>query len=397
MRKNIIGIVSIVIVLAACAPAIDKTPIPVITAISEMIPPENTVTPEILPPTSAPTPLPPIILPNPEPIHAGMLLEKDNGLFEVLIPEGLDKNHPAMPTYIWEHLQPNVNPGLAAIVIEFDMPGTVEKWHGDLFGYDRGFFVSLQNLETIPIQPLYINPEHLEPSVFDLKDIDREALLLLPELMVDLSHFSVNMDDHYIVRIPYEQLLGGAKDLTLQFLPGTVFGNLRVNLEHDGSLDQGILTALMEDVPRPQYDVNEIHQDWWEGGVDRNNSQEGFIEIIDSNRWINQGIKEYRVNPDGSVNIPVSEYDLGEYANEITGEFTVIPEGLLPILIKLEEQEYIIADNPEEHREDQQQIKEDRAAVVTFIMKNMIDPETGLIRGIWDNDQGQLVAENRRV
>ena len=41
------------------------------------------------------------------------------------------------------------------------------------------------------------------------------------------------------------------------------------------------------------------------------------------------------INPDGSVNMPVSFYDLGEYANEVKGKYAVVPEGLVPAFATL--------------------------------------------------------------
>jgi hypothetical protein len=79
----------------------------------------------------------------------------------------------------------------------------------------------------------------------------------------------------------------------------------------------------------------------------------------------------------------VSVYDLGEYADEVQGEYVVVPEGLVAALFVLQQDSAITYSY------------EDRRAVVELALR-MID-ENGQFAGIYDISQGKIVATDRKV
>ncbi|MBG0788092.1 MAG: hypothetical protein H0S79_23650, partial [Anaerolineaceae bacterium] len=85
----------------------------------------------------------------PEPVNSDLLGINADGTISVFLDdENLsDRNHPAMPSYIW-HLNANLE-GLDTIVVEFDLIDTVDPNDLYFYGYDRGFFIGLHNLDDV--------------------------------------------------------------------------------------------------------------------------------------------------------------------------------------------------------------------------------------------------------
>ena len=107
--------------------------------------------PEPTPTMSGPTPVPNewVELPVTEAENAELLIENADGSLSVILDEENldDRHHPAMPSYIW-NLNAEVE-GIDAIVVAFDLIDTVEPDDLYFYGYDRGFFVGLHNLDDV--------------------------------------------------------------------------------------------------------------------------------------------------------------------------------------------------------------------------------------------------------
>ncbi|MBI9044647.1 MAG: hypothetical protein JEZ06_09190 [Anaerolineaceae bacterium] len=411
MKRSIFAIY-IILLLTACttSPQADnlqdttlipsETPANTATA-AESIPPEPTFTasPTVIP---SPTPVPVISVLGemdiPQPTRADMLTKLEPGIFEVTLEGDIWQNHPDMPAFIWKNLQPDI-PGLHEIILEFDLIETTPKWDDGWFGYERGYFLSLDNY-------------YKEGVASDVNGWSFDYHLLA----INLDRYTEKQDNHIVSKIPVTQLRGGARDLVLQFLPGTTFGNLRVYVTHDGRGTESSLQMLQEDKTYAQTALQEIYPDWWDsfGGCDdptdmyscmRQTIYEGFGDewnetldgprehdhmgqILSSFWWVQQSLRSYMINADGSVNIPVADYDLGHYANEIDGDFAVIPDGLIFPLIRI--QYDILGD-------DMEYINNAKEVLVDFLLTEMMNPDTGLIQGIWDIQQNKLVAVDRRT
>jgi len=100
-------------------------------------------------------------------------------------------------------------------------------------------------------------------------------------------------------------------------------------------------------------------------------------EMVYGQDIVNQGLV---INPDGSINMPVSMYDLGEYADEVQGKYAVVPEGLVSVFMTLTMDNFSNAQ---------------RRQVIDFTL-SMID-ENGQFAGIYDISQGKMVATDRKV
>ena len=108
------------------------------------------------------------------------------------------------------------------------------------------------------------------------------------------------------------------------------------------------------------------------------------IDFIQAhNDWSPGVIAHGLINPDGTTNMYLADYNLEVFEDEIVGEYGIVPEGIMATIIAVDD------------NEDDPSFSRNRTALVKFVLNNMVDPETGLIYGIWDNEQGKLVATDR--
>ena len=346
-------------------------------------------------PKSGPTPVPQewVELPVPEAENAELLIKNaDDSLSVFLDEENLDdRHHPAMPGYIWP-LNAKVE-GIVSIVVEFDLIDTVDSDDLYFYGYDRGYFIGLHNLDDVSDVLFYftMNTNEWDITMIDddpgkLSHLTAENKLYYPELAEDLSRYTTSdVSGHYVVNIPYEQFNGGASDLVLQFLPGATYANVRIYVDGDESFDAAKLEELTaEKAPILVEDFNDLTS--WMGAEAQ--SLEGMIwrdvtaQIATLSKWSPNVISDGLINTDGTANMYLADYDLEGYEDEIIGDFGVVPEGIMALIMAVDDSDFL-------------SFSRNRTALVTFVLDNMVDPETGLIYGVWDNAQGALFATDR--
>ena len=349
--------------------------------------------PELTQPEPTPDQPEPVQIAVPEPINRYLLIENTDGSLSVTLEdkEISDRHHPLMPSYIWS-LNAKVE-GINYIVVEFDLLDTVEPDDFYYFGYDRGFFIGLHNLDDVSDVLFYYTTNSNEWDITridedpgKLSHLTAENKLYYPELAVDMSKYADNDGSgHYRVPIPYEQFKGGARELVLQFLPGATYANLHVYAEGNENIDPERIEELLSgQTPVEMVDFNDLTSDWWEANV----GLEGWMrkdisDFVNTNYpWAGDVIMDGLINPDGTTNMYLKGYDLGEYADEIIGEYGVVPEGITAIQAALNSA-YV------------RELRRNRTNMTQFVLDNMVDPETGLIYGVWDNEQGKLVATDR--
>lgn len=321
------------------------------------------------------------------------LIDKGNEVYYVELPdEGVD--YPNMPTYTW-YINGTESDIVRGIVLEFDLIDTVAPLDNEYFGYDRGYFVTLHNFETIPLTPSWRKDS--ENDLAKYGDTNRAAMILMPELGVDMQKFAttdINSDGvtHVKIVIPNSQFQTASKDLALQFLPGTTFGNLAAYAQ-GYELTQDIVDKILQTIDYDSFDHEEIKNEMLRNfNAKQSKVESRFLiqdqdlnttalgNMVEATRF-NQGLY---VNPDGSVNMHVSFYDLEEYKDEVQGEYVVVPEGLISAFFVLNQENGAIRYS-----------YEDKRAVVEFALR-MID-ENGQFAGIYDISQGKIVATNRKV
>ncbi|MBG0788236.1 MAG: hypothetical protein H0S79_24370, partial [Anaerolineaceae bacterium] len=220
-----------------------------------------------------------------------------------------------------------------------------------------------------------------------LSHLTAENKLYYPELAEDLSRYTTSDGNgHYVVSIPYEQFNGGASDLVLQFLPGATYANVRIYVDGNESFDDERLDELTaEQAPVEIEDFNDLIGYLWGDRV----SVDGMMrsDVIDQlkteNGWSEKTISDALINEDGTTNMYLADYDLEGYEDEIVGEYGVVPEDVMAIIVAVN------------NNWDDPSFSQNRTALVNFVLDNMVDPETGLIYGVWDNEQGKLVATDR--
>jgi hypothetical protein len=343
--------------LSGCAGPSNQTSMPVttdnqVTAISPTIELGMTITP---------SPEPPITLPVAEILFVDRLSDNGDDTYSVNFPsEEFDSAHPPMVYYIWQ-INPNVDADLEQVVVQFTISHTAAE---DIPGYERGFFPWLHNLSTININ----SPV---PESTDLT-MDRNTILRYPEFGELLDRYITVENGTYMLAIPYEQFLGGRTSLVLGFLPGTTFSMPEVSVAGSEIFAESILDELGVEQSIPMYNVEPVVRQFWDGSFEVTNDFARFNGWI-KNEWSPLFENAYQ---NGIFYMPVSDYldVLGSYAEEIDGTYAVIPDGL-PLAL------HVINDSYSK----------------TFLMAHMVDPETGLIHGIWDIEQNQLVASDRTV
>jgi hypothetical protein len=348
------------------------------------------------PPKFGPTPVPQewVELPVPGAENAELLIKNADGSLSVFLDEENldDRHHPAMPSYIW-NLNANVE-GIDAIVVAFDLIDTVEPDDLYFYGYDRGFFVGLHNLDDVSDVLFYYsrNSNEWDATRIDedpgkLSHLTAENKLYYPELGEDLSRYTTSDGNgNYVVRIPYEQFNGGASDLVLQFLPGAIYDNVRIYADGSGGFGVGQLDELISEQPPVEVeDFNDLISGMGSEGVSVDGMMRGdVIDFIRSyNDWSPNVIANGLINPDGTTNMYLADYDLEGYEDEIVGEYGIVPEGIMATIIAVDD------------NEDDLSFGRNRTKFVNFVLDHMVDPETGLIYGIWDNEQGALAAADR--
>ncbi len=314
----------------------------------------------------------------------------EEGVFHVNFEEDMPSEHtlrndrPAMPAYIW-YFNGTERESVESITIEFDLIETIAPLDPVTFGYSRGFFIGIHNFDTIPIMPPWANNQNIEAfRIFSEQrggDTDRDKFLEFPELAVSMQKYVERDGNHIRMVIPYSEFSNASKSLTLQFLPGTTFGNLTAQLFCDEGLDidkitrlvENIETDLFHEVVLPLINVDESNMI----PASMAESQDHINDMIYGQKIINQGLV---INSDGSINMPVSMFDLGEYANEVQGKYATVPDGLVSVFMTLTMDRFT---------------KAERRQVIDFTL-NLID-ENGQFAGIYDISQEKMVATDRKV
>ena len=315
--------------------------------------------------------------------------------FDPAKDNNLQLNRPNMPTYTW-YINGDAADTISEVVIEFDILDAVRSLHCEYFGYDRAYFITLHHFETIPVTPPWATEEVFVNSseFFERGDTTRETMIEYPELGEDLQKYVVRTGEHVRIAIPYAEFQSTAKDLTLQFLPGTTFANLTVNLWGTQGLDKETIQQISIPAEIPERDLfNDVISPITHlsagafipiEAVNKNSAigDITFRGVNDETALANIYKDLLELNEDGSVNMPVVFYDLDEYSDEIKGKYAVIPEGLVSALT--------IMSHPDFYTHSKQR------KLADFIFENMVD-ETGQFYGVFDIEQGKLVAKERKV
>lgn len=293
----------------------------------------------------------------------------------------LQLDNPDMPTFAW-YINGSNTDKIAQAVIEFDLLETIHPLHPAFFDYDKGYFITLHHAQNIKRAPEGMGGQ-LDG---DIVPVD------MPELGEDLRKYAKQDGAHVTITIPYLEFQGAAKDLTLQFLPGTTFANLSADLWGSDELNETTASEVTQKIDRPKHDLlNEVLSLLHEpnDGQRVPNGREAILNEVGS-RIGGGELAGLVVNPDGSVNMPVAFYDLGEYAGEVKGKYAVVPEGLVPAFSTLSSGSY--NSNLQGDMELQKQYKRNLA---DFAFENLMD-ETGQFYGVYDIEQGKTVATGRK-
>lgn len=288
---------------------------------------------------------------------------------------------PVTPAYLW-NIQHAPNTDIDNVVIEFDIHATASD---EIPGYDRGVFVGLYNLSPLAQDNLH--------SDYDAVALDRDEILrgfLSQEDMLYADHQGTQLRDfvtitqgedgvlHYRIVIPYAQFAGAKNSLAFQPLPGTVFTEPRVTVETNGDTPtDAILNTINEGYEAPDPDHN---YDWAiEERIDHvvPGAIDPFIHM--SERRTLPLVEESAI-----YMMPAVDYGLEDVA---AGDYVLAPEGMLA---SLSANKFWNDINNTVYRGDENLI---------FMMNNMLDPETGLVHGVWDfsanGGQGALIETDR--
>ncbi len=295
----------------------------------------------------------------------------------------LQLDRPNMPAYTW-YLNGTQADTVREVVIEFDLIETVPSLHGEYYGFDRAFFVNLHNFDTIPLMPPWPDEAAYSSHLLVFSDTDRGVIMSLPELGVDLRQYAQWDGNHVTITVPYSEFQGASKNLTLQFLPGTTFGNLSVKVWGAEGLNSGTIDEISQAVEYPERDL--LHDEIVpifpvpESEMIQIPAGRPMVEdMVFGQQAPREGLV---INPDGSINMPVVFYDLGEYENEVQGRYAVVPEGLVSVFTTLGASALFDAGQQRQ--------------VVDFVFEHMID-ENGQFTGVYDIEQGKMVAAERKV
>ena len=337
-------------------------------------------------PVPEPTPIPELTnieLPVDIPLNSRILNDTETeGVYSVALPAD-EENRTNLPTYIW-YINGNYADAIDEVVLEFDVFDTVRPLDGKYFGYDQAFYIVLHNFDTIPALP----PWPVDYISFKRDDIDINVMIRTPELGVDLKKYAVWEGVHVRIAIPYSEFQTATKNLALQFLPGTTFGNLRIYLWGEDGLYADTAEAISQQVEYPERDLmTEVIQPLYPPKND--SSQILPNPAIELGNRIREGCCDVKVvqkgqvvNPDGSVNMPIIFFDLGEYEAQVQGKYAVIPEGIVPAMSSIGAFGGLS--------------EEDELRIVNFVIKEMMN-EDGQFYGIYDIEQQKLVATDRRA
>lgn len=317
------------------------------------------------------------------PINKRVLAEtQEDGVYSVALPEE-ETDRPTVPTYIW-YINGMEADTIDEVVIEFDVFDTVRPLDGMYYGFDQAFYIILHNFDKIPSQP----PWPMDYISFRRDDIDEIIMLKTPEFGVDLKKYAEWEGEHVRIAIPYSEFQNASKELTLQFLPGTTYGNLSICLWGEDGLYADTADTVSQRIEYPERDLmsNVIEPMFAATRLEPfpivSNPAGELFGRIRSGGKINVMKEGLIINPDGSVNMPVSFYDLGDYASQVQGKYAVVPEGIVPALANLKG--FGGFDEEEMQR------------VVAFVMREMMD-ENGQFYGVYDIEQQKLVATERKA
>lgn len=395
-RKSATPLVNILLLIAvlfsACAqkPVTDNTanpeqPTP--TDITETSEPEQNPTAEMEVNIEMVTMDIPIVVSDNEELLSSM---GEEGVFHVDFEEEmpseqtLRNDRPAMPVYTW-YFNGAEPESVESLIIEFDLLETIAPLDPVTFGYSRGFFVGIHNFDTIPIMPPWVIDENIENvQIFSEQrggDTDKDMFLKFPELAVSMQKYVERDGNHIRMVIPYSEFQNASKSLTLQFLPGTTFGHLVAKISCAEGLDldkitnpvESIETDVFHDQILPIFNTDESNMIQ----VSEFKMRDNIMGMTYGDPVVNPGLI---INPDGSVNMPVSMYDLGAYADEVQGKYAVVPEGLVAVFQTLTMGYFTDAQ---------------RRQVIDLAL-SMID-ENGQFAGIYDISQRKTVATDRKV
>ena len=250
----------------------------------------------------------------------------------------LQLDRPNMPTYTW-YLNGSNADKIAEVIIEFDILETIHSLHPGFFGYDKGYFITLHHFQLIPMSSPWCGPHYSQQDTIICDDVERKRMIEIPEFGLDFQKFAAKDGKHVKITIPYSEFQSTAKDLTLQFMSGTTFANLTVNLWGSDELSLDTVDEISKSVELPERDLlydeimlalqlseNEIFP------YSYTDSSEKMASMIYANEVMAKGLT---MNPDNSISMPVSLYDLGKYQKQVQGKYAVIPEGLVPTLMTL--------------------------------------------------------------
>jgi len=317
------------------------------------------------------------------PLNTRVLNETETeGVYSVALHEE-EEERPAVPTYTW-YINGADADTIDEVVLEFDVFDTVRPLDGKYYGYDQAFYIILHNFDTIPGVP----PGSADRMIYRRGDIDRNIMLKTPELGVDLKKYAEWEGEHVRISIPYSEFQTALRDLALQFLPGTTFGNLHIYLWGENGLYADTVQVVTQRVEYPERDLmTDVIEPIFTGGMEPfpmvdDIGHELGNRIHGNNNGLNITKEGLAINADGSVNMPVSFYDLGEYKNEVQGKYAVVPEGIAPALA-------VLGGFGCFSEEQQRQ-------VVNFVVKQMMN-ENGQFYGVYDIKQQKMVATDRKA
>ena len=73
-----------------------------------------------------------------------------------------------------------------------------------------------------------------------------------------------------------------------------------------------------------------------------------FIQSMSN--WSEDVIWDGLINPDGTANMYLPDYGLEEYGDEIVGEFGVVPEGVMALIMAVDDNEDDLRFQPKSNR-----------------------------------------------